>query len=158
MPQASQSLTSLKGIGPALATRLNQLGLHNTRDLLFHLPHRYEDRTRLAAIGSIKMGDLVQIEGEVVGTSIQFGRRRSLLCMLKDRSGVIALRFFHFSAAQKKALDSATRMRCFGEVRRGRSGFEMFHPEYQLLAEGEQLPVAEVLTPVYPTTEGLQQG
>lgn len=158
MPQASQSLTSLKGIGPALATRLNQLGLHNTRDLLFHLPHRYEDRTRLAAIGSIKMGDLVQIEGEVVGTSIQFGRRRSLLCMLKDRSGVIALRFFHFSAAQKKALDNATRMRCFGEVRRGRSGFEMFHPEYQLLAEGEQLPVAEVLTPVYPTTEGLQQG
>jgi ATP-dependent DNA helicase RecG len=158
VPQASQSLTSLKGIGPALATRLNQLGLHNTRDLLFHLPHRYEDRTRLAAIGSIKMGDLVQIEGEVVGTSIQFGRRRSLLCMLKDRSGVIALRFFHFSAAQKKALDNATRMRCFGEVRRGRSGFEMFHPEYQLLAEGEQLPVAEVLTPVYPTTEGLQQG
>ncbi len=158
MPQASQSLTSLKGIGPALAIRLNQLGLHSTRDLLFHLPHRYEDRTRLAAIGSIKMGDLVQIEGEVVGTSIQFGRRRSLLCMLKDRSGVIALRFFHFSAAQKKALDSAARMRCFGEVRRGRSGFEMFHPEYQLLADGEQPPVAEVLTPVYPTTEGLQQG
>jgi len=104
------------------------------------------------------MGDLVQIEGEVVGTSIQFGRRRSLLCMVKDRSGVISLRFFHFSAAQKTALDAATRIRCFGEVRRGRSGFEMYHPEYQLLAEGEQPPVAEVLTPVYPTTEGLQQG
>lgn len=156
--QATQALTSLKGIGPALATRLNQLGLHNTRDLLFHLPYRYEDRTRLAAIGSLKMGDLVQIEGEVLGTSIQFGRRRSLLCMVRDRSGVISLRFFHFSAAQKKALDDARRIRCFGEVRRGRSGFEIYHPEYQLLADGEDPPVAEVLTPVYPTTEGLQQG
>lgn len=156
--QATQALTSLKGIGPALATRLSQLGLHNTRDLLFHLPYRYEDRTRLAAIGSLKMGDLVQIEGEVLGTSIQFGRRRSLLCMVRDRSGVISLRFFHFSAAQKKALDSARRIRCFGEVRRGRSGFEIYHPEYQLLADGEDPPVAEVLTPVYPTTEGLQQG
>lgn len=156
--QSSQSLLSLKGVGPALQNKLNQLGLFSVKDLLFHLPLRYEDRTRLQTIGSAKLGDLIQIEGEIVGTSIQFGNRRSLLCMIQDRTGVISLRFFHFSAAQKNALASGKRLRCFGEVRRGRSGFELYHPEYQLLEEGEKLPVADSLTPIYPTTEGLQQG
>ncbi len=157
-PATSQALTSLKGVGPALQKKLNQLGLFNTRDLLFHLPLRYEDRTRLHAIGKVSLGEMVQIEGEVLGTSIQFGRRRSLLCMVQDTSGVISLRFFHFSAAQKKALDAATRIRCFGEVRRGRSGFELYHPEYQILQADEVQATDQTLTPVYPTTEGLQQG
>lgn len=154
----AQSLQSLKGVGPALQKKLNQLGLYSVKDLLFHLPLRYEDRTRLQSIGSARLGDTIQIEGEIVGTSIQFGKRRSLLCMIQDRSGVMSLRFFHFSAAQKNALETGKRLRCFGEVRRGRSGFELYHPEYQLLEIGEELPVAEALTPVYPTTEGLQQG
>ncbi len=157
-PATSQALTSLKGVGPALQKKLNQLGLFNTRDLLFHLPLRYEDRTRLHAIGKVSLGEMVQIEGEVLGTSIQFGRRRSLLCMLRDASGVISLRFFHFSAAQKKALDAAKRIRCYGEVRRGRSGFELYHPEYQILQADEIQAMEQTLTPVYPTTEGLQQG
>lgn len=155
---STQSLLNLKGVGPALQKKLNQLGLFSTKDLLFHLPLRYEDRTRLQSIGSVSLGDLVQLQGEVVGSSIQFGKRRSLLCMIQDRSGVISLRFFHFSAAQKDALQAGRRIRCFGEVRRGRSGFELYHPEYQLLEEGEELPVADALTPVYPTTDGLQQG
>lgn len=157
-PATSQALTSLKGVGPALQKKLNQLGLFNTRDLLFHLPLRYEDRTRLHAIGKVSLGEMVQIEGEVLGSSIQFGRRRSLLCMVQDTSGVISLRFFHFSAAQKKALDAAKRIRCFGEVRRGRSGFELYHPEYQILQADEIQATDQTLTPVYPTTEGLQQG
>jgi len=156
--QSSQSLLKLKGVGPALQGKLNQLGLYSVKDLLFHLPLRYEDRTRLHSIGSAKLGDLVQIEGEIVGSSIQFGKRRSLLCMVQDKSGVISLRFFHFSAAQKNGLEAGRRIRCFGEVRRGRAGFELYHPEYQLLESGEELPVADSLTPVYPTTEGLQQG
>lgn len=156
--QTPQSLTSLKGVGPALQRKLNQLGLFRVRDLLFHLPLRYEDRTRLQSIGRVQLGDMVQLEGEVVGTTIQFGKRRSLLCMLRDKTGLISLRFFHFSAAQKQALEAATRVRCYGEVRRGRSGFELYHPEYKILEAGEIPPVADRLTPIYPTTEGLQQG
>lgn len=151
-------LTTLKGVGPALAKKLEAIGMRNVQDLLFHLPLRYEDRTRVNPIRSIHAGDVVQVQGEVVDCRLAFGRRRSLQCTLFDQTGSIALRFFHFSAAQKNALVVGSQVRCFGEVRRGRAGYELYHPEYRLLRAGEDEPLSDALTPVYPTTEGLQQG
>ena len=77
-------LTRLKGVGPALAEKLGGLGIASVQDLLFHLPFRYEDRTRLSDIGSIGFGDQVQLQGRIVGSTIQFGKRRSLLCTIQD--------------------------------------------------------------------------
>lgn len=150
-------LTKLKGVGPALKAKLNAISIYNVQDLLFHLPFRYEDRTRINRISSIRSGDTVQLEGEITSNNIQYGRRRSLQCTLNDGSGIVSLRFFYFSAAQKNSLAPATRIRCYGEVRRGRTGLEIYHPEYKVLTGIEDEPVADVLTPVYPTTEGLQQ-
>jgi len=154
---AQQGLTSLKGVGPALAGKLNELGIHAIEDLLFHLPFRYEDRTRLTAIGSLQVGSHAQIQGQIVGSVIQFGRRRSLLCTIRDNTGFIGLRFFHFSAAQKNALQNGLSLRCYGEVRRGKTGFEFYHPEYKIVGEDEALQVEQQLTPIYPASEGLQQ-
>ena len=151
-------LTRLKGVGPALEKKFHQLGICNVQDLLFHLPLRYEDRTRIDSIGRISVGEHVQLQGEIVSSSIQFGKRRSLHCVLRDNSGVISLRFFHFSAAQKKSLEPGNQLRCYGEVRRGRSGMEMYHPEYRVIRDLENEPVPETLTPIYPSTDGLQQG
>jgi ATP-dependent DNA helicase RecG len=150
-------LTSLKGVGPALALKLNELGIHNVQDLLFHLPSRYEDRTRILSICSLKIGQLAQIQGEVVKCAVQFGKRRSLHCTITDKTGFIGLRFFHFSAAQKNALAAGCVVRCFGEVRYGRHGFELYHPEYKILKDPINEPIADTLTPVYPASEGLQQ-
>lgn len=151
------SLTRLKGVGPALEKKFNAIGIRNVQDLLFHLPFRYEDRTRIDSIATVKAGDHVQLQGEITASRIQFGRRRSLQCSLRDNSGSISLRFFHFSAAQKKSLAPGTQIRCYGEVRRGRAGFELYHPEYKLLRGFEDEPIADSLTPIYPATEGLQQ-
>lgn len=151
-------LTRLKGIGPALETKLQALGIRNVQDLLFHLPFRYQDRTQLTPIRAAKLGETVQIEGEIVSSKIVFGKRRSLQCMLRDESGFISLRFFFFSAAQQKTLQTGVRIRCFGEVRRGRAGFEIYHPEYRFVGAGQEGEVAQLLTPVYPSTENLQQG
>ena len=150
-------LTALKGVGSALEQKLNRLGIFNVQDLLFHLPLRYEDRTRIDTAGRVRVGQQVQLQGEIVSATIEFGRRRSLHCVLHDNSGVISLRFFHFSAAQKKSLAPGTVIRCYGEVRRGRNGMEIYHPEYRVLRDSHPEPVADTLTPVYPTTEGLQQ-
>jgi len=160
---ASQQLdkipvTQLKGVGAALEKKLNSIGIYNLQDLLFHLPFRYEDRSRIAAIGSISAGEAVQIQGEVLNTDIQFGRRRSLRCTVKDNSGFITLRFFHFSSAQKNSLAVGSQVRCYGEVRRGRSGLELFHPEYRVVRENEEIVVEDCLTAIYPATEGLGQG
>lgn len=150
-------LTVLKGVGPGIAARLAGLHLHTLQDLLFHLPLRYQDRTRINPIAASRIGNEIQIEGEVLSTELAYGRRRSLLCRIKDPSGIICLRFFHFSAAQKNALTPGTRLRCYGEVRGGATGLELYHPEYQFLRSQEDQVLPQTLTPVYPSTEGMQQ-
>ncbi|MGQ7272674.1 ATP-dependent DNA helicase RecG [Marinobacter sp. V034] len=154
---ADINVTALKGVGAALAATMGKLGIHSLQDLLFHLPHRYEDRTRVIPIGSLHVGDTAVVEGEVVKSSLVMGRRRSLQVTLRDDSGFLALRFFHFNAAQKNQLSEGARVRCFGEVRPGRAGPEFYHPEYQV--NPAPMPPAEraTLTPVYPLTEGIQQ-
>jgi len=148
----------LRGVGPQLKARLEKLGLCTVQDLLFHLPSRYEDRTRIVPMRQLRPGDHVVVEGLVTESQIRFGRRRSLLCSLEDETGSITLRFFHFNNAQQAQLATKNlRIRCFGEVRFGMSGFEMVHPEYRCLTANTPLAVDEHLTPIYPTTEGLQQ-
>ena len=150
-------LTELKGVGPALAEKLQALGMHSVLDLLFHLPLRYQDRTRLTPIGALRPGMDVVIEGTVAGSAILFGRRRSLMVKLQDGTGVVSLRFFHFSAAQKNAMQNGLRLRCYGETRFGQSGVELYHPECQHLQGAVPAPLEDHLTPIYPATEGLQQ-
>jgi ATP-dependent DNA helicase RecG len=69
----------------------------------------------------------------------------------------LLLRFFHFNRAQAEQLLPGTRLLCYGEVRHGAHGLEMVHPAYQRLSGEETISVDELLSPVYPTTEGLGQ-
>ncbi|MGH8326894.1 MAG: ATP-dependent DNA helicase RecG, partial [Steroidobacteraceae bacterium] len=152
---ASRPITSLRGIGDALAGRLRRLGVERVEDLLFVLPLRYEDRTHIAPIGTLVPGGRAVVEAEVHLTDITYRRRRQLISRIADGSGFLTLRFFHFSAAQASGLARGTRLRCFGEVRRGPLGLEMVHPEYRRVSGDE--PLEEQLTPIYPATEGLTQ-
>ncbi len=157
-PLDQRPVDSLRGVGPALAVTLQRLGLHTVQDLLFHLPLRYEDRTRVVPIGTLRPGHRAVIEGEIQLAEVVFRRRRALLCRIADGSGFLTLRFFHFSAAQQEGLARGTRLRCFGEVRPGPGGLEIVHPEYRKLVAGVSPAADDSLTPVYPTTEGVQQG
>lgn len=152
------AISAIKGVGSKAAERLAKLAIFSIQDLLFHLPLRYEDRTRLYPIADLLPLVHASVQGEVQSSEIQFGKRRSWLVTLRDGSGSLTLRFFHFSAAQKNAVVKGTLLRCFGEVKRGPRGLEMLHPEYKVVQDQqpEQL-VAETLTPIYPTTEGLKQ-
>ncbi len=150
-------LKSLRGVGPALAERLAKLNIERPIDLLFLLPQRYEDRTRLTPLGAIMPGHRGVIEGEVALTEIAFRRRRTLLVRIIDGTGQLTLRFFYFSRAQQAGLKQGARVRCYGEVRKGPGGLEMIHPEYRILHPQDENKLEDTLTPVYPTTEGLQQ-
>ena len=152
----AMSPARLKGVGPALEKKLAAIGITSIQDLLFHLPLRYEDRTRITLAARAQIGEYMQFEGEVTSCDLQFGKRRSLRCSLRDSSGSMTLRFFHFSAAQKDSLAVGTQLRVYGEVKHGRAGFELFHPEYKPLSQASQ-EVSDNLTPIYPTTEGLMQ-
>ncbi len=156
MSELSAPVTALKGVGEALAIKLARLGVERVSDLLFHLPLRYQDRTRLTPIGLLRAGHEAVVEGEVTASDIVKGRRRSLLIRLRDGSGILSLRFFHFSPAQQQQLRPGVTVRAFGEARAGATGLEIYHPEYRL-SGGSETPVEEYYTPIYPTTEGLHQ-
>lgn len=157
-PALSQiDITVLKGVGAQLAEKLTRLNIHSLQDMLFHLPLRYMDRTRVTPIGALQPNQDVVIEGEVRGCDVVFGRRRSLMCRVQDRTGLITLRFFHFSGAQKQKLTPGTRLRCFGEARRGSSGLEIYHPEYEFIDGTQGTDLESTLTPVYPAADGLTQ-
>ena len=150
-------VTALRGVGSALAAKLATLGIHTIQDVLFHLPFRYEDRTRTAPLGSLHAGIRAVVEGEVQLSEIAFRGRRQLLVRISDGSGWLTLRFFHFGAAQQNQMARGTRLRCFGEVRSGPQTLEMVHPEYRRIMADSSKAESETLTAIYPATEGIQQ-
>jgi ATP-dependent DNA helicase RecG len=156
-PAEQRPVTALRGVGTALAGKLERLGVAQVQDLLFVLPLRYEDRTQVSPIGTLAPGQRAVVEGEVQLTEVVYRRRRQLLSRIADGSGFLTLRFFYFSASQQEGLARGARVRCYGEVRRGPLGLEIVHPEYRVL-RGEPAPLEETLTPIYPGTEGVPQG
>ncbi|MDD5329056.1 MAG: ATP-dependent DNA helicase RecG [Sulfuricella sp.] len=140
---------------PAMQAKLAKLGLHTAHDLLLHLPLRYQDETRLYPIAHAPLGQAVLVEGEITHANVQYRPRRTLVCQVEDGSGAMTLRFLNFYPSQIKQLAPGKRVRVFGEMRHGFLGMEMVHPQYRMV--GAEEPVAEALTPVYPTTAGLSQ-
>jgi ATP-dependent DNA helicase RecG len=151
-------LTALSGVGPALAEKLARLDIHRVGDLLFLLPNRYEDRTRLFKIGSLQPGSRCLVSGEVLLAELVYRGRRNLLVRVGDGTGQLTLRFFHFSKQQQSQFRTGAVLSCFGEVRAGPVGLEMVHPEYRILKPGQSPIQSDALTPIYPGTEGVQQG
>ncbi|MGL4185749.1 MAG: OB-fold nucleic acid binding domain-containing protein, partial [Thiotrichaceae bacterium] len=152
-----QSVRTLPGVGESIAEKLERLGLHRIVDLLFHLPLRYQDRTRIYPIVSLMAGQEILVEGEIEATEVVQRGRTMLLCQINDGTGILTLRFFHFTTAQKYSLAKGATIRCFGEVRQAGMRLEMAHPEYRLLNGTQLPPIEDTLTPTYPSTGGLQQ-
>ena len=155
---AMRPIAALPGVGPALVTTLAKLGLTCVQDLWFHLPLRYEDKTRITPIRDLRAGDTAQVDGRIEGVEKGFRYKPQLRVAISDDSRqTLLLRFFHFNNAQAMQLAVGARLRCFGEVRHGANSLEMVHPQYRRLADDATAAVEERLTPIYPTTEGLGQ-
>ena len=140
-----------------MAAKLAQCGIHTVQDLLFHLPFRYQDRTRITPIQDLRANDWCVIVGRVCKTEIKQGKRRMLYCYVEDKTSLLTLRFFNFNLQQVKQLNDSKQIRAFGEVREFANKLEMIHPEYQLLDDQGECSVEETLTPIYSTTHGLSQ-
>lgn len=147
----------LKGIGPKLAEKFSTLGLNTLQDLLFHLPYRYQDRSHLIPIGMLRPGEEALTQGEIIATRVVFGKKRSLICELKDHTGItLTLRFFHFNQQQKNKMIAGQTIRCFAEVKMGRQGPQMIHPEYRIMSDPMQA-VEDSFRPIYHLTDGISQ-
>ena len=158
MPPPAQKLnvvSILAASSQPTRNRLVKLGIRTDFDLVLHLPLRYEDETHLYPISDLPFDRSAQTEGELLHAEVQYRPRRQLVCQIADGSAVLYLRFFNFYPSQIKQLQVGVRLRVLGEQRQGYFGPEMVHPKYRVV--GESAPLAETLTPVYPTTAGLPQ-
>jgi len=142
-------------IPPATQSKLSKLGIHTPFDLVLHLPLRYEDETQITRIDDLLPGVSAQAEGEIIHSEVAYRPRRSLICQLQDDSGILFLRFLNFYPSQQKQLAIGKKIRALGEPREGYFGMEMVHPKCHVA--GENTPLKQALTPVYPTTAGLPQ-
>src|SRR6185295_8953874 len=100
-------------------------------------------------------GTPVLVEARVLSAEVKYRPKRQLVVHAEG----LVLRFLNFYASQLKqfqrAADEGLLVRAYGEVRPGFFGAEMVHPRYRIVPAGE--PLAQALTPVYPTTAGLSQ-
>lgn len=150
-------LCELSGVGAKVAEKLEKVGLHTVQDLLFHLPLRYEDRTRVYPIVQLHHGLWAAVQGKVMAVDTLFGKRKMLTVKISDGNGTLTLRFFNFTAAMKNNFAEGKFVHAYGEIKRGNQGLEIIHPDYQFFAPAQTPDVEPNLTPVYPTTEGLRQ-
>lgn len=152
-----QQCITLPGVGKALAEKLKKCGLHTIQDLLFHLPFRYQDKTRITPIAFLVPNEWAVVVGKICKTNIQPGRKPSLYCHIEDKTGILSTRFFHFNRQQVKNLNVGKQIKIFGEVREFAGKIQMIHPEYKIIDPDEPCLVEETLTPIYPSTQGLSQ-
>lgn len=156
----------LRGVGPQLADKLARLNIISLLDLFLHVPYKYLDKTRITNIADAQINTHAVIEGIVIDVKIIITKagQRNLILYLQDSTGVIELRFFHWTSSQMRGFtnhgiygnqDYPVKLRCFGEIKYGTQALCMIHPEYDLVLNIKT--VNENLTPVYPSTEGLSQ-
>ena len=137
------------------AKKLDKLNLNTAWDLVLHLPLRYEDETHIMPIKDAPIGVPCQVEGEVIHQEVTFKPRKQLIVQIADGSGsVLFLRFIHFYASHQKQMAVGKRIRAVGEIKHGFHGDEMIHPK---IRDAEGSGLAESLTPIYPTVNGLNQ-
>ena len=158
MPSISDPIISIKGLGKKTSDRLNQLGIHTLEHLVFHLPSRYQDKTSITPLSDARINDEILIEATIDRIEVIPLRQRQLLCYLSDQQNHrILLRFFHFTQYQKQALIRGESMQCFGEIKIGRKGLEMHHPEYRITSQNQRPLLEQNLSPIYPLCSGISQ-
>lgn len=146
-----------KGVGPQRATLLqSELGIRTFRDMLFHIPFRYVDRSSVQQVASIQ-GDAVWIQllGRIVKVQESgAGNAKRLSATLEDESGHIELVWFKGLQWVKPQLITGEKYLVFGKPGRFKASYSIIHPELERYEEGKELK-GMGFSPVYSTTEKL---
>ena len=158
MRSLSDPIISLNGLGPKTADKLNSIGVYRLEHLLFHLPYRYQNKIKFTPLNNAVVGEEALVELVIDRIESIPSKQRQVLCYLSDdENRSLLVRFFHFSQYQQIALKRGELIQCFGEIKIGRQGLEMYHPEYRLISKGQSTLIEKTLSPIYPLTSGVRQ-
>jgi ATP-dependent DNA helicase RecG len=167
MPQLSDPVLYIKGVGPQLAEKLAKLNLLTMGDLLRHYPLRWEDRSRLPHIADVRPGDQVTLKGVVIAVTTRYTRQKMAIteALLDQEGSAIKLVWINqpFMERTFRALASTQRpVVVYGLIRRDSwSGssyiYEIQNPEWEEIEEDSEALSTNRIVPIYPSTEGLNQ-
>jgi ATP-dependent DNA helicase RecG len=155
MEGLSASVTKVRGIGPRMAQALKKLGIETLNDLLFYLPRRYDDYTKLRQINKLLPGlEKVTVIGTVRKTEIHIGRnsRKDFYMEVDDGSGMLSVIFFG-QQFLIRSIRPGTQVVLSGNTSSFNGRIRMINPEWEKL-DAENLHTVGIV-PVYPLTEGL---
>ena len=160
----SQGLDSeaqfLKGVGPRNAATLAKIGLKTVRDVLYHVPRRYEDRRNIPRIGSLKIGQFATVRGRVVRVDSKPVKRGGMVILkvaISDKSGTVVLTWFNQPWIKRKFEDYRGEVVAYGQIKEANWGYEVNSPEWELIEDEEDAADFAKIVPIYPLTEGLAQ-
>ncbi len=144
-------LLRLTGLGPKRQKALASAGIHTLRDLVYHVPRRYVDRTRLTPVATLKEGDDAFFTARVTAVKTPPGR---LVVTVTDEGDQASLELAFFNAASflRQQLVPGRRLSVAGTVKRFRT-LQIVHPEWEILRDDQEARGG--ILPVYPLTEDL---
>ncbi len=134
---------------------LNRRGLRNIRDLLFYLPRRYIDRTKILDLRTTRLGDTVTFIGKIVQCEVVYGRKRRLVAQVEYQNFIVDLVFFQGIPYFSKILSPGTVAAFSGVIESFRGHFSMLHPEIEILSGDESLHTGKII-PLYKITEAMK--
>jgi ATP-dependent DNA helicase RecG len=133
----STPLQFLKGVGPRKAADLSRAGLLTVEDLFYRLPFRYEDRSRMQPIVSLKPGFKAAVLGEIKSARLAVTRRRGFKifnAVIGDASGAIRCTWMN-QAFLADILQPHLPVVIFGDVKFDSNGLHFLNPEYELVTD-----------------------
>jgi ATP-dependent DNA helicase RecG len=147
-------LQFLKGVGPRKAADLKRAGLVTVEDLLYRLPFRYEDRSRMQPIASLRPGHKAAVLGEIKTANLSITRRRGFKIfhvVLGDRSGSIRCTWMN-QAFLADILKPHLSVVIFGDVKLDSTGLHFMNPEYELASDDTDAVHTARIVPFYEKT------
>ena len=152
-PFLSTPLQFLKGVGPRRAADLERAGLVTVEDLLYRFPLRYEDRSRLQSIATLKPGQPASIAGQIRVCGLRSTRRpgfKIFEAAIDDGTGSLRAVWLN-QPFLREILMRGQRVVLYGAVEmRGSAGLQLTNPQYEILddEDGETIHTGRIV-PVY---------
>ncbi len=149
-------ITYLKGVGPQRGNALKQYGVENVGHLLYHFPRRYLDRTTIQYIRDTKIGEEAVIIGKVDSFGMKQARKRRYFQMLlNDPTGYLTCVWFNSISWITDKFKEGDTIAVFGKLE-FHNGFQIIHPEFDILEEGEDPVNTGKILAQYPSTAPLK--
>jgi ATP-dependent DNA helicase RecG len=152
-------VSQLKGVGQRRAAALGEAGIHTIQELLYHLPRRYLDRSRILPIAQVPAGQEVTLIGQVRQKRFIPGARPRFVLIVEDGSEEIACVWFQGARYLQRHFDEGDLLALSGRVEHFQGRLQITHPECEFVAltgEPELLHTGGII-PLYTTSADMKE-